>query len=209
MENKTRGVFLTIEGIEGVGKSSAMSFIKEYLGGKKKDVILTREPGGTKIAEEIRQILLTPNNEKILPETELLLMFASRVQHIAHVILPALQAGKWVVSDRFYDASFAYQGGGRQIPLTHIEMLASLFVRDLKPTQTILLDAPAEIGLQRAKHRGAHDRIEMEKIEFFERARLVYLARAEKDPARFHIIDATQPLDSVQRAIGEILDTLC
>ncbi|HEX2549919.1 MAG TPA: dTMP kinase [Gammaproteobacteria bacterium] len=208
MENKKNGVFFTIEGIEGVGKSTALYFIANFLKEKNKEVLLTREPGGTLVAENIRQILLTPTPEKILPETELLLMFASRIQHIAHVIQPALQSGKWVVSDRFTDASFAYQGGGRKIDKVYIEMLEKWLVQDLRPDITILLDASPEIGLQRAKHRGPHDRIEMEKLEFFERVRAAYLARAEKDPARFRIINAAQPLANVQADIQKILETL-
>jgi len=203
------GIFLTIEGIEGVGKSTAMAYIQDYLQIKKIDFILTREPGGTPLAEEIRQVLLKPNmKESMLPETELLLMFASRIQHITHVILPALREGKWVVSDRFMDASFSYQGGGRAIALTRIEYLEKWLVHPLRPDITLLLDAPGEVGLARAKHRGPHDRIEMEKIDFFERVRAVYLARAKADPKRFRIIDATEPLDLVHANIRKILEEL-
>jgi dTMP kinase len=206
MTNKNDGIFLTIEGIEGVGKSTAVNFIANYLKEKNKNVLLTREPGGTLVAENIRKILLTPSTETILPETELLLMFASRIQHIAHVVKPALQSGKWVVSDRFTDASFAYQGGGRKIDVAHIDMLEKWLVTDLQPNVTILLDASPEIGLQRAKHRGPQDRIEMEKLEFFERVRAAYLTRAKKDPARFRVIDASQPLDKVQADILKVVD---
>lgn len=200
-------MFLTIEGIEGVGKSTAIQFIQKYLTDKNIPFVLTREPGGTEIAENIRKILLTPNqNEKVFPLTELLLMFASRSQHVQQVILPALQKNQWVISDRFVDASFAYQGGGREIEFSKIEQLAEWTVGNIKPDQTILLDASPEIGLARAKHRGPQDRIEQEKLDFFERVRQAYLLRAKQDPKRFIIIDATQSLSTVQDAIRQVLD---
>lgn len=199
--------FLSIEGIEGVGKSTAVKFIENFLSKKKINHIVTREPGGTDIAEQIRKIVLTPNAKEVLhADTELLLMFAGRVQHIDQIILPALRQKKWVVCDRFIDATYAYQGGGRNIPLFHIEALDRWLVDGLLPNLTLLLDAPPEIGLSRAKHRGAHDRIEQEKIDFFERVRSGYLLRAEKDRNRFQIIDATQPLEVVQAKIEEILE---
>lgn len=209
MPSQSRGVFLTVEGIEGVGKSTIVKFIEEYLFQAKINFITTREPGGTPIAEQIRKILLTPNSEEMIQsETELLLMFASRVQHIAHVIQPALTKGQWVISDRFVDASFAYQGGGRGIDLSQIEMLEKWLVRDVHPDVTILLDAPAQIGLLRAKHRGPHDRIEQEKNDFFDRVRTVYLSRAKNDPKRFRVIDATQPLEMVQAEMVNILNEI-
>lgn len=207
--SKPTGIFLTIEGIEGVGKTTAVKLIQEYLTTVKQDFVLTREPGGTPVAEHIRHLLLTPHvEETLLPETELLLMFACRAQHIAKTILPALQAGKWVVSDRFVDASFAYQGGGRGIALTKIKMLERWIVDKLSPTLTILLDAPPAIGLARAKHRGPQDRIEQEKIEFFARVRKNYLDRAAQNKKRFCIIDATQPLPIVEERLKDILNKL-
>ncbi len=202
-----KGFFLTIEGTEGVGKSTALKYIQDCLTQAGKNFIVTREPGGTGIAEQIRHVLLTPNSEEtMIPETELLLMFASRVQHLHRVILPALAAGDWVVSDRFVDASFAYQGGGRGIDVARIELLEKWLLQDLKPDLTLLFDAPAQIGLERAKHRGAQDRIEQEKIDFFERVRAGYLGRMQQDKKRFRLIDATQSLECVQEELKKILD---
>lgn len=204
-----KGIFLSVEGIEGVGKSTAVRFIQEYLTRAKQEFVITREPGGTPIAEKIRQILLAADHEEIMaPETEVLLMFASRAQHIQQVIKPALQAGKWVVSDRFVDASYAYQGGGRKIHFSEIENLEKWIVNDVRPQLTILLDAPPGIGLERAKNRGPQDRIEQEKVDFFERVRDGYLRRATHDKLRFCVIDATQPLATVQIELTKILDKL-
>jgi dTMP kinase len=207
MQQRQRGVFLTLEGGEGLGKSTAVKFIQQYLQQAQIDFISTREPGGTPAAEQIRHILLNPNlAETITPETELLLMFASRSQHIANLILPALESGKWVVCDRFVDASYAYQGGGRGFPVAQIKHLDNLIVGDLRPDVTILLDAAPQVGMARAKNRGTHDRIEQEKLDFFERVRSSYLARAKADPERFKVIDASRPLASVQAELKVILD---
>ncbi len=198
------GTFISVEGIEGVGKSTAVKFIQNYL--SRPNLIVTREPGGTKIAEEIRAVVLQPSDEKMTIETELLLMFASRSEHLAKVIVPALQQGNTVICDRFVDATYAYQGGGRQMALSHITMLEKWIVGLLKPTLTILLDADPEIGLMRAKHRGPHDRIESEKIEFFQRVRAVYLQRAAVEPERFYVIDAAQSLETVQLELQKAID---
>lgn len=198
--------FITLEGSEGAGKSTALLFIKNYFQQKKIDCVFTREPGGTSVGESIREILLHHKKEMILPETELLLMFAARAQHIAHVIKPALQAGKTVVSDRFTDASFAYQGGGRNISLDYLQTLEKWIQGDVKPHLTLLLDAPVEIGLSRMQQRGEKDRIENEKKEFFERVRNAYLARAKQFPERFVIIDASQSVEKVQGQIRRTLD---
>ncbi len=208
MQKSRTSKFITIEGTEGVGKTTAVRIIQDYLTEHHQEFVSTREPGGTAIAEQIRTILLTPHDEKIIPTTELLLMFASRAQHVANVIVPALQANKWVISDRFVDASYAYQGGGRRIDLSKIALLDQWTVGDAQPDLTILLDASPEIGLARAKNRGPHDRIEQEKIDFFERVRAVYLKRAEQFPERFRVVDATQSLESIEQEIKSCLDKM-
>lgn len=200
--------FITLEGGEGVGKSTALSFIKNYLSQKNRECVMTREPGGTKIGDAIRDILLHHKEEAVLPETELLLLFAGRAQHIAHIIKPALNAGKTVISDRFTDASFAYQCGGRQVPVHYFEMLEKWIQGDLYPDLTLLLDAPVSVGMARIESRGDKDRIEQEKTEFFQRVREAYLARAKQFPNRFVIIRANESLESVQVQIQESLDRL-
>lgn len=199
--------FITLEGSEGVGKSTALSFIKQYFIEKNRDFIVTREPGGTAIGESIREILLNRSDESVLPETELLLMFAARMQHIAHVIKPALAAGKVVISDRFTDASFAYQGGGRHMDLSKIETLAQWVQGDLTPNLTLLLDAPVEVGLSRIEGRSHKDRIEHEKKDFFERVRQAYLIRAKQFSERIKIIRADESLESVQAQIRAVLNS--
>lgn len=205
---KVVGKFITIEGIEGVGKSSAREFIEKRLQSSDISFAVTREPGGTPIAEEVREVLIRNREEIMSPDAELLLFFASRAQNISQVILPALQRGQWVISDRFTDASFAYQGSGRGIPLSHIRELAEWVQGDLQADVTLLLDAPVKIALKRITKRGAKDRIEHEGEEFFERARQRYLIRAEKFPDRFKVVDATQNIDQVQQQIAAIIDPL-
>lgn len=201
--------FITIEGIEGAGKSTAVKFIRDYLLQAKKDVIVTREPGGTPFAEEIRQLLLNPNTkEKIDPKTELLLMFASRAQLFAQLIMPALSAGKWVLCDRFVDASYAYQSAGRGIDVKWVSVLEELTVDNLKPMATILLDIDPVLGLSRSKRRGPQDRFEQERVEFFEKVRHAYLERAKQDMQRFHIIDAAQSLPLVHEQLQHVLEKI-
>lgn len=204
----TQSVFLTVEGIEGVGKSTIMQFIDQFLSQEDIPHQLTREPGGTEIAEQIRQILLSKHQEKMSQDTELLLMFASRAQHIAGVIKPALAEGKWIICDRFTDSSFAYQGGGRGIALDRISQLETWVQGDFRPDCTLLLDAPVDIALARANKRGEPDRIESEKHDFFERIREAYLDRAKQYPHQYRIVDATQPLEHVKNAIATILNSL-
>lgn len=198
--------FVSIEGVEGAGKSSVMKFVARFLQEAGIDVVLTREPGGTALAEKMRQILLHPDvNETIAPETELLLMFAGRAQHLQQCILPALNAGKWVVSDRFVDASYAYQGGGRQMNLALIEDLDKHIVGKHYPDMTLLLDVSPEIGFQRTLNRGGKDRIEQEKMDFFERVRATYLERASKDPDRIKIINAALTQAEVEAQVAAAL----
>jgi dTMP kinase len=205
---KLLGKFITIEGIEGVGKTTARNFIEQYLKRHQVEYVLTREPGGTPIAEDVRQLLLKNRDEIMSPDTELLLLFAGRAQNISQVIRPALQRGEWVVSDRFTDASFAYQGGGRNIPQKHIANLADWVQGDLQAHLTLLLDAPVEIALKRIAGRGVKDRIENEAEAFFERVRQQYLNRAEQFSDRFRVIDATQDVSQVQQCIAAAIDPL-
>jgi len=204
----TKSRFISIEGTEGAGKTTALEFIKDYLLKANIEVVWTREPGGTALAEDIRRLILNPaNSEKVAPETELLLMFAARSQHLNNVILPALNAGKWVVSDRFIDATYAYQGGGRSMDLERIKMLDQWIVGSHYPNLTLLFDISPEKGFERAEKRGTEkDRIEKEEINFFARVRQAYLDRAKQDPARIKLIDASVPLFAVESQIREALD---
>ena len=201
------GKFITIEGTEGVGKTTNIDFIQAWLLEQNIEFLATREPGGTPLAEQVRQLLLTPGDEKICDTAELLLMFAGRAQHLDQVILPSLDAGKWVVCDRFTDATYAYQGSGRGMDSTLIEHLEHLVQGVLRPDLTLILDIPVEIGLKRASDRSAPDRFEQEQVEFFERVRQGYLNTAGKDPQRYAVIDASQSLDWVQFDIKAVLET--
>ncbi|MEE8220194.1 MAG: dTMP kinase [Woeseiaceae bacterium] len=203
-----RGKFITVEGIEGVGKSTNIDFLSGLIEENGFSVFRTREPGGTPMAERIRELLLEHGEESMTDIAELLLFFAARSLHISNAIRPALDAGQWVVCDRFTDASRAYQGNGRGLNQTKISTLADWVQEDLQPDLTILLDAPAEVGMDRAGRRGAADRLEIEKTDFYARVREGYLALAESEPDRFAIIDASLPLDQVQAAIKEIANRL-
>jgi dTMP kinase len=205
--DKLRGRFITVEGIEGVGKSTNLSFVANELRRAGHAVVETREPGGTALGERIRNLLLSPDT-RIGPLTELLMMFAARATHLDEVIRPALRNGKWVVCDRFTDASHAYQGGGRGLPATMIDTLASLVHGDLCPDLTLLLDAPLKVSAERQASRGHRDRFEQESADFFARVRQTYLDRAAKDPGRIKLIDASHPLIDVQDAIRRALAAL-
>lgn len=201
--------FITIEGIEGTGKSTVINAIREYFDQSNIDYLITREPGGTPIAEAIRHVLLSHYDETMCPETELMLYFAGRAQHLAQHVLPALKQGKIVLSDRYVDASYAYQGGGRGIPAEKIDALVQALPESLMPDRTLLFDAPVEVGIQRMNSRGEKDRIEVEKMDFFERVRQTYLQRAKQLPKQYRVIDATQPVDVViKNAIEQIQDLL-
>jgi len=203
-----RGKFITIEGGEGVGKSTNIEFVCTSLSAQGIECLVTREPGGTPLAEEIREVLIKNRDEKVVSETELLLMFAARAQHLNQLILPALAQGKWVISDRFTDATYAYQSGGRGVPSEKVALLETFVQGDLRPDLTLLLDAPIDVGMSRARSRGKLDRFEEEQSAFFNRVRDNYLSRAAEQPQRFKIIDAAQDLPSVQQDILALLLTL-
>jgi len=203
-----RGKFITVEGGEGVGKSTNIAFVAETLKSKGIDCIVTREPGGTPLAEEIREVLIQRREEQVVPDTELLLMFAARAQHLNEKILPALEAGTWVVCDRFTDATYAYQSGGRQLSAEKVAVLEDFVQGELRPDMTLLLDAPVEVGMSRASKRAALDRFEEEKVEFFNRVRNTYLKRANAEPKRFVVLDASQTLEEVQADLAQALNGL-
>lgn len=202
-----RGCFITLEGGEGVGKSTNINFLKTLLESYGLDVITTREPGGTPFAEKIRQVLLEETEEQISSMTELLLMFAARAQHIEQLILPAISKGQWVICDRFTDATYAYQGAGRSEKLTPmINWLEHHAQSGLSPDLTLLLDAPVSVGMARAKQRGVLDRFEREQVDFFERVRHSYLLRVEQNQERMKIIQADAPLVRVQNQIKQVVE---
>ncbi len=203
-----RGKFLTIEGTEGVGKSTNLAFVRDWLTARGLEVIVTREPGGTPLAEEVRGLLLSKRDEPVDETAELLLVFAARAQHLAQVIKPALARGAWVLSDRFTDATYAYQGGGRGLSKAVIEQLEQLVQGDLRPDLTLILDIDVELGLNRARQRGELDRFESETIGFFERVRAAYRQRAHVAPERYALVDAGKTLPEVQAEIDRVLAAL-
>ena len=203
MMNKAK--FITFEGVDGAGKSTHLAWFAEALRQRGHDVLVTREPGGTPLGERLRDILL---NQPMHAETEALLMFAARLEHIEQVIKPALQRGTWVVSDRFSDASFAYQGGGRGVALAKLEQLERWVQEDLQPDLTLLFDIPVEVARQRLANNVTLDRFEQEKSDFFERVRQAYLDRSQKFPQRFAVIDAAKSPDEVKVKLEKILLSL-
>lgn len=202
------GLFITLEGPEGAGKSTNRDYLAERLREQGIDVLLTREPGGTPLAERIRELLLTPSSEVMATDTELLLVFAARAQHLAEVIRPALARGSVVLCDRFTDATYAYQGGGRGLPTARIEQLESFVQGALRPDLTLVFDLPIEVGLARAAARGRLDRFEQEGRSFFDAVRKTYLERAALAPQRYRILDAGQSLATVQAALDALLPEL-
>ena len=203
-----KGKFITIDGVEGAGKSTQIDLICKHLYEKGIKVVRTREPGGTEVGEKIRSVLLDVENQEMHSDTELLLMFSSRNELIQNKIIPALNDGYWVVSDRFTDASFAYQGGGRMLNLDRIAELEDWVLGDFKPDLTLVLDVSVEVGMARIEARAAKDRIELEEREFFERVRSVFIRRSETFPERIKLIDASEAVDDIHSKIRALIDSL-
>jgi dTMP kinase len=201
-----RGKFITFEGIDGAGKSTHLAHVADLLASRGKTVVVTREPGGTSLGEKLRELLL---HQKMHLETEALLMFAARREHLAQVIEPALARGEWVISDRFTDASFAYQGGGRKLDLQKLSVLEQWVHPHLQPDLTFLFDVPLEVARARLDASRELDKFEQEKADFFAATRAGYLRRAAEFPARFQVIDSTQPIGDVQKQLVKIMETLC
>jgi len=203
-----RGRFVVLEGGEGVGKSTNLQFVTDWLRARNIAFVQTREPGGTPLAEELREMLLRKREEAVDPAAELLMVFAARAQHLARVIRPALERGDWVVCDRFTDATYAYQGGGRGLDRALIAQLEQTVQGDLRPDRVLLLDLDPETGLRRAASTGAADRFESEQLAFFQRVRAAYRERAEAAPERYALIDAGRPLSQVQQRLQSELEQL-
>jgi dTMP kinase len=202
------GLFITLEGPEGAGKSTNREYLAEHLRAQGLDVVLSREPGGTPLAERIRELLLAPSDEPMAADTELLLVFAARAQHLAQVIRPALARGAVVLCDRFTDATYAYQGGGRGLSQERIAALESFVQGELRPDLTLIFDLPVEVGLARASARGRLDRFEQEGRAFFDAVRHAYLQRAEANPQRYRVVNAAQSLAEVQVQLDALLPEL-
>ena len=203
-----RGLFITVEGSEGAGKTTALDFLEHALRQAGIDLLRTREPGGTRLGERLRGLLLDPGDVAVDPLAELLMMFAARAQHLAERVLPALEAGRWVLCDRFTDATYAYQGAGRGLGADVVSQLENLVQGELRPDLTVLLDLPVAAGLARAAGRGELDRFEREELAFFERVRACYLERAARGGGRYHLVDASADLDTVQQALGALVADL-
>ncbi|WP_416686561.1 dTMP kinase [Candidatus Pseudothioglobus sp. Uisw_041] len=203
-----KGKFITIDGVEGSGKSTQIDLICSYLQRKGIDVVRTREPGGTDLGEKIRSLLLDVDNKEMHSDTELLLMFSSRNELIQNKIIPSLNKGSWVVSDRFTDASFAYQGGGRMLDLNRISKLESWVLGEFQPNLTLFLDVSVDVGMQRVEARAAKDRIELEERAFFERVRSVFIDRSKSYPERIKLIDASGSISEIHNNIKLFLDVL-
>ncbi len=201
-----RGLFITVEGGEGVGKSTNLAYLRDCLTERGIDLLVSREPGGTPLAENIRELLVAVREEAIDPMAELLLIFAARAQHLHTVIEPALAAGRWVLCDRFTDATYAYQSGGRGVDAATVRRLENLVQGELRPDFTLLLDAPVETGMERARERGDLDRFEREELAFFQRVRRAYLQLARESSGRYRIVDASQSLQAVQQQLAAISD---
>ncbi|MCG7868042.1 MAG: dTMP kinase [Candidatus Thiodiazotropha taylori] len=202
-----KGRFITVEGGEGAGKSSNLDFIRNLLNSAGKQVVFTREPGGTPLGEAIRDLLLGHQHTGMADDTELLLMFAARAEHLQQKIIPALQQGQWVLCDRFTDASYAYQGAGRGLASERIASLEQFVQGELRPDLTLLLDLPVEQGLARAGQRSEPDRFEKQEMSFFEKVRAGYLEIAAREPHRVKIVDASKPLETVQQQIHSVVST--
>ncbi|HRD64715.1 MAG TPA: dTMP kinase [Candidatus Competibacter sp.] len=199
------GRFIVVDGVEGAGKTTQLAFMGDYLKRAGQQVVPTREPGGTALGEEIRDLLLSHRHDGMALTTETLLMFAARAEHLERIVRPALAAGRWVLCDRFTDATYAYQGGGRGLPLERIAILENWVQDDLHPDLTLLLDLPVAVGLERAGRRGAADRFEREEGAFFERVRAIYLERAKQRPNRYRVVDASRPVEAVRAEVEAIL----
>ena len=202
----SRGIFITVEGIEGAGKTTTIETLCTHLEHQGIRVVNTREPGGTQLGEAVRELLLSKEIPPMHPDTELILMFAARAEHLQQVIEPALDNGEWVVCDRFTDATYAYQGGGRGIPPDRIATLEQWVQGSLRPDLTVLLDLDVELGLSRARRRSIEDRFELEALSFFERVRRIYLSRAAQDPERFRIVDASHSQGQVCAELKTLMD---